>query len=210
MEIRRADAATRPITGRLVPYDEVSLLTPHRKGERIQRGAFASDVQVKSGSLPMFVEHGHSRHEPPVGRSMWLRQQSDGLYGAFRISRTVGGDEALTRAVDGSAVGLSIGFTASVTNIDPEGCVVVVSGRLHECSLVGVAAYMGANIVGDVPILLSWSARVGSSRTATPRSRSVWRRSCARLRSSTSPRSSSAIDTELNTLKSVASELLRA
>src|SRR4051812_17595670 len=118
MQIRRADATTRLITGRLVPYDEVSLLTPHRKGERIRPGAFAYDVRVKSASLPLFVEHNHSRHEPPVGRSMWLREQSDGLYGAFRLSHTVGGDEALTRAVDGSAVGLSIGFSASVTNID--------------------------------------------------------------------------------------------
>ena len=44
MELRSVDEPQRLVVGVVVPYDELTYLTPDPRGERVKRGAFARSI----------------------------------------------------------------------------------------------------------------------------------------------------------------------
>ncbi len=78
----------------------------------------------------------------PLGRAEILREDISGLYGEFRVSKTVAGDEALELVRDGALDGLSIGFEP-VRDLwsEDRSSVGRQEVKLAEVSLVTFAAY---------------------------------------------------------------------
>lgn len=144
MEIRGVDTAERVLEGVVVPYDEVSYLTPDPGGERVMRGAFTKSAAQRGDKIFLFRGHDHSH---PVGKAVKFTDSDDGLHGTFRIRESVLGDEALADLREGYLPGLSVGFTALQRRRAKDGVSEVVEGRLMEVSLVSIGAYEGAQVL---------------------------------------------------------------
>ena len=87
-----ADAASRRITGRLLPFDVAA--TPS-VGPRVM---FASDGEhVPLEDLWLNREHADSE---VLGRAVDVTSTDDGLHAAFQILETGAGSDALVEAVD--------------------------------------------------------------------------------------------------------------
>jgi hypothetical protein len=144
MELRAATVAERTITGVVAPYDEVSYLTPHRKGERVKRGAFAKSIAERSTRIPLFLAHEHGI---PVGLSTLWSDDATGLTASFRVAEGARGDEALEAASDGRLGGLSVGFVPVKQLRGRDGVMEVREGKLMEVSLTALPAYDSAAIL---------------------------------------------------------------
>jgi len=93
----------RQIVGLAVPYGVQ--IRVGRYCETFRPGAFAD-----ADPAPLTATHPRSQSELPIGVSVELRDQPDGLHGVWRISKTALGDEVLELIRDGAVSGLSIGF----------------------------------------------------------------------------------------------------
>lgn len=144
MEIRSVDAAGRTVDGIVVPYDEISYMTPNPDGERVMRGAFTKSAEQRMAKIFLYVGHDHAH---PVGRAMSFEDQGDGLRGSFHIRESTLGDQTLTDVREGYLPGLSIGFRPLQTRRGAAGETEVVEGQLMEVSLVPIAAYDGARVL---------------------------------------------------------------
>jgi hypothetical protein len=82
MELRGADVDGRTVDGCVVPYDEISYLTPNPDGERVLRGAFTKSATQRGSKIFLFRGHDHAH---PVGRAVTFTDEPDGLHGTFRI-----------------------------------------------------------------------------------------------------------------------------
>jgi hypothetical protein len=80
----------------------------------------------------------------PLGRATELREDAAGLWGAFRVSKTTAGDEALELIRDGALDGLSIGFKPIRDGPVVDGLVERLEVALYEVSAVAFPAYAGA------------------------------------------------------------------
>lgn len=144
MEIRGVDTDGRTVDGVVVPYDEISYLTPNPQGERVIRGAFTKSARQRGGKIFLFRGHDHGH---PVGRAVDFRDEPDGLHGSFQIRESVLGDDTLADLRDGYLPGMSVGFRALQTRRGTDGAVEVVEGQLIEVSLVALSAYEGARVL---------------------------------------------------------------
>ena len=141
----RAAGSERIISGICVPYDTPQRIT-NTLTEVFRRGAFAN-VTRAAHRVKMLV--GHDTRALPIGRATLLREDSNGLYGEFRISKTNRGDEILALCEDGALNQLSIGFQPLKDRRMQDGTIERISAHLAEVSLVTFGAYgEAASIVG--------------------------------------------------------------
>jgi hypothetical protein len=93
----------RTLEGIAVPYGTEARIG--RYVEVFARGAFAD-----AGTHPLTATHPRTGADLPIGRSVELREQPDGLHGTWHVSDIELGNEVLTLVRDGVPLGLSVGF----------------------------------------------------------------------------------------------------
>lgn len=141
MELRSVDEPQRLVVGVVVPYDELTYLTPDPRGERVKRGAFARSIAHRGDRIPVFRNHDRSLR---MGVSRSFTESHDGLLGEFRINDGDPGDALLEEARSGYLGGLSAGFIPLDRGRSADGAAEVIEGKLEEVSLVGHPAYAGS------------------------------------------------------------------
>jgi HK97 family phage prohead protease len=132
----------RTIIGRAVPYNEPTDIGPYV--ETFVPDAFAG---VDPSAVPLTATHPRSHDELPIGVAVELRNEPDGLHGAFRVSDVELGNDVLTLVRDGAVTGLSIGFVPDVDRWSQDRTSVErVRARLDHVAVVRSPAYPGARI----------------------------------------------------------------
>jgi HK97 family phage prohead protease len=141
-------AEGRTIYGVIVPYNDTITVNDGRGEyrERFMRGAFKRSIeQTPKKGFQLYANHETRRF--PIGRSVELREEQHGLVGAFAVSQTQGGDEALTLVADGVVRAFSVGFSP-IQERAVDGVVERTEVALREVSLVGMPAYDNAVVAG--------------------------------------------------------------
>lgn len=164
----------RTVVGRAVPYN-VDQVINRSLTERFQEGAFSAQL-VASHRIP-FTRGHMSQGGVLIGKTTKLEERSDGLYGEWRVSRTVTGEETLALLEDGALDQLSIGFrelpggTRRLNGVE-----VRTKAHLIEVSVVMAGAYgegatvesvrelapetpnltAARNVLGSLPLLPNW------------------------------------------------------
>lgn len=151
----RADGGGRTVFGRLVPYESPTSIRDATGAytETFAPGAFSKLVANPSqvGRVKLLAHHDSRTN--PLGRAVELREDSTGLVGAFKISRTAAGDDALELVKDQALTGFSIGFEPVADEWNARRTEVVRrQANLREVSLVNFPAYSDA-LVGGVRAL---------------------------------------------------------
>lgn len=140
----RADGRT--VVGIAVPFGERFEFLPGRAEEVFVRGAFRRTIAERGAQSVKFLGL-HNHQVMPLGRAETLREDTKGLFGEFRVSKTAAGDEALELIRDGALDGLSIGFTPINDKWSADKSLVErLEVKLHEVSAVAFPAYDGARI----------------------------------------------------------------
>jgi HK97 family phage prohead protease len=165
----RSDGDGRTVHGRAVPYDQTAAVAGGK--ERFVMGAFAR--QIAAGNVGAVKLHSsHSSRlagEFPVGKTVHLAEQPDGLHGAWRMYDTPRGDEALQLVRTGEVTGLSIGFKAADggTKRGADGAFERHAAHLDHVVLTGEPVYAGAQVTA----VRSVAHPVGAYRTDLIRAR---------------------------------------
>jgi HK97 family phage prohead protease len=144
----------RTVVGIVVPFDRPASIAG-RYDETFKRGAFTRTI-AERGPARVKLLRSHDTGLLPVGRATLLREDTAGLYGEFRVSSTVAGDEVLTLIRDGALDAFSVGFgpirdawNATRDAVDR------LEVKLYEVSVVSIPAFEGALIAGvrsaDIP-----------------------------------------------------------
>lgn len=145
--VRAADDATqapRSIEGVAVPWDQVISVWGER--ERFERGAFGD---FTGAGAALYVNHGHTRGELPIGRVVASEDRDEGQWFRAELADTERASEAYTLLRDGTLTGLSIGFVpVEVRNDSDElGPITTYTGaQFREVSVVGFPAYSDAAV----------------------------------------------------------------
>ena len=141
----RAGGDGRTIVGIVVPYNLEQRIN-RQLTEVFRPGAFAA-VTRAAHRVKLLV--GHDSNQLPQGRATLLREDSQGLYGEFRVSKTQRGDELLELVADGAVDQFSIGFQPLQDRKRQDGVVERSRAHLAELSLVTFGAYgMAASVAG--------------------------------------------------------------
>ena len=146
----RADGTGRTVYGICCPFDSPADI--HEDGfpvrESFTRGAFAKTISERGPRRVKFLAQ-HNLNMLPIGRAIELREDSHGLFGAFRVSQTQAGDEVLALVADGALDSFSIGFqpVRSRWSRDMKS-VTRVAVKLFEVSCVSFPAFAEAKIDG--------------------------------------------------------------
>jgi HK97 family phage prohead protease len=133
----RAGSDGRTVVGIVVPYNVEQQIT-RSLTEVFIPGAFAA-VTRAAHRVKLLV--GHDANQLPQGRATLLREDANGLYGEFRVSKTQRGDELLELVADGAVDQFSIGFQPLQDRKRANGVVERVRAHLAEVSLVTFGAY---------------------------------------------------------------------
>jgi HK97 family phage prohead protease len=147
LEVRSAGKGGdgRTIEGIAVPYLRRQRIDPTLV-EQFAPGAF--NAQLATPGRVLFTRDHMSQGGQLIGKAIELRNDSAGLWGAFRVSATRDGDDTLALIADGVLSELSVGFRAGRDHIEPDGTVTRVSVDLREVSVVLAGAYgEGASIM---------------------------------------------------------------
>lgn len=149
LEVRRKGDG-RTVTGIAVPYDYPQRIDRNLI-EQFSRGAFGSPEELARGANKVKLARDHL----PMGGSLigvatLLRDESEGLYGEFRVSNTPAGDETLELIKDGALSELSVGFREGRNRKLDGGIVERVSADLREVAVVLQGAYGGMATIGGV------------------------------------------------------------
>jgi HK97 family phage prohead protease len=142
----------RTLVGVALPYGVEAQIVEGRSRyvETFIPGAFAD-----AGTHPLTATHPRTGADLPIGRSVELRDETDGLHGAWHVSDIELGNEVLTLVHDDVPLGLSVGFVDGVSRWNREHTRVQrVTATLDHVAVVRTPAYAGA--------------RVSAVRTATP------------------------------------------
>lgn len=143
----RADGSGRTIHGIVVPFDTVAHVSDDGRrsyDEMFRRGAFTKTLQEQRQPVRLLSQHNSTR---PIGVATEMREDSTGLYGAFKVSKTRDGDDQLELVRDGVLGAFSVGFTP-VKHVSEGDVTVRTEVGLRETSLVTFPAYQGALIAG--------------------------------------------------------------
>jgi hypothetical protein len=133
-----ADAATRRITGRLVPFGEVA--TPTRGPARIE---FAADgTHVPMDTVWLNREHDDAA---VLGRAIDIDVRDDGVWATFDILPTTAGSDALAEAAAGARAGLSVEADIEASE-DRDGTVLVTQSVIFGAALVRRPAFPSAGV----------------------------------------------------------------
>jgi len=140
LEIRSAAKGGdgRTIEGIAVPYGRRQRISADLV-EQFARGAF--NAQLAAAHRVKFAREHPTHGGALIGRAVELRDDAAGLWGAWRVSATQAGDEALELARDGVLDELSVGFIERQNRRLDDGTVERVKAHLVEVSLVMQGAY---------------------------------------------------------------------
>ena len=144
MEIRSVDTAAREMVGMVVPYDEVTYLTPDPNGERVLRGAFSKSIRQKGRKIALLRNHDQTRK---LGNATDWSDGPDGLVGTFKMVDGEHGDLMLEDLRNGCLDSLSVGFRALTAQRGADGVREVKEAMLAEVSVVTIPAYAGAAVL---------------------------------------------------------------
>lgn len=139
----------RTVFGLLMPFGREATVNDGAGPyvESFKRGAFAKTIAERGDKVKLLVNH-QKMQRLPIGRATHLREESGGLYGEFRVSRTVEGEEALTLVNDGVVDSFSVGFQPVSERQVKSGHIERTEVKLIETSLVAFPAYEDALIAG--------------------------------------------------------------
>lgn len=164
----------RTVHGIVVPFGKVARVSDGGPtyDEGFERGAFSKTLRQRGPARVKLLMH-HDRTEP-IGVARELEEQDSGLYGAFRVSETERGDEALTLLRDGVLDSFSVGF-APVQHVKRGRVTWRTEVGLREASLVTFPAYEDALVGGvrslddfDDDEIRELAARFDKLRSTTP------------------------------------------
>jgi HK97 family phage prohead protease len=142
----RADGDGRTLHGRAVPYDQTAALGNGTR-ERFVMGAFARQIAAgQLGQVKLHATHEQRTSDLPIGKTVHLAEQPDGLHGAWRLYDTPRGEEALHLVRTGEVTGLSIGFKALDGRKGADGTWEQVVAHLDHVALTGEPVYAGAQV----------------------------------------------------------------
>jgi HK97 family phage prohead protease len=136
--------APRSIEGVAVPWDQIISVWGER--ERFERGAFGD---FTGAGAALYVNHGHTRGELPIGRVVASEDRDQGQWFRAELADTERASEAYTLLRDGTLTGLSIGFVPVEvrTDTDELGSITTYTGaQFREVSVVGFPAYSDAAV----------------------------------------------------------------
>lgn len=146
----RSDGDGRTIHGLLMPFDRPTRISNTIEGtfvEIFRRGSFARTINEAGRKVRLQVLHDE-RTRLPIGASTVLTEDTDGLRGAFRVSKTRQGDEVLELIRDQALTGFSIGFRSISDRKPKPGVIERIEVALHEVSVVASPAYDDARVAG--------------------------------------------------------------
>jgi HK97 family phage prohead protease len=140
----------RTLVGALLPWGVPAQVVDRGRlvTETFQRGALAGTDPAR---IPLTATHPRDAGTLPIGVTVELEERADAAWGAWRVSKTVLGDEVLELARDGVPLGLSIGFAevAGGTRWSADRQRVTrTRAALDHVAVVRVPAYAGAGVVG--------------------------------------------------------------
>lgn len=101
-------SSQRIIEGIVAPFNKPTKVG--RYTESFGSGAFSKSIAERGDRIKLQREH--SDPPSPIGRAVDWKTDNRYLRGAFKVSKTLAGDEALELAADGTLDSFSIGFQA--------------------------------------------------------------------------------------------------
>lgn len=137
----------RTIEGLAVPFGRPQRIDSTLV-EQFARGAF--NAQLAAAQRVKFSREHMSLGGTLLGRAVELRDDAAGLWGAFRVSNTLAGDETLALVADGALDELSVGFRTRQDRRLSDGTIERVTAHLMEVSLVLAGAYGRGALVSAV------------------------------------------------------------
>jgi HK97 family phage prohead protease len=137
----------RTVEGICVPFGRPQRID-HSLVEQFARGAF--NHQLGAAHRVKFTREHMSLGGTLLGRAVELRDDAAGLWGAFRVSKTLAGDETLALIEDGALDELSVGFRTRQDRRLADGTVERVKADLIEVSSVLAGAYGRGAVVSAV------------------------------------------------------------
>ena len=138
-----ASASTRTITGDIVEYGVVGHTS---LGPTIFVGAGSITAPAPLSKVKMLVQHNTERS---VGFLQDLADDGSKPKATFKVPDGAEGDEALTKAANGTRDSFSVGVHLQEYSFDDEGNLLVHASTLKEVSLVTIPAFENA-LVHDV------------------------------------------------------------
>lgn len=137
----RSSGGQRTIVGIAVPYGVPQRINA-RLTEQFRRGAFAAQINAAHRIVFTRDHYGDGTLGGHIiGKATLLRDDAAGLYGEFRVSRTMVGDETLELVRDNVLTDLSIGFREGQNASLGGGIVERVTAELREVAVVPEGAY---------------------------------------------------------------------
>ncbi len=143
----------RTLTMIVVPYGEIIKVRTktERYSERFERYAFDADLgsrDLEANPVKLILKHRHSDATAAIGKLTAWRDTAEGLQATFEVLDTRAGAEVLTQA-RAWVLQPSVGFIPIATRSEQGGKLRVrTQVKLDEVSLVPIAAYRGARILG--------------------------------------------------------------
>lgn len=144
----RSGGDGRTVHGLAVPYNRPTDIREWGQTykEEFVLGSFARTIAERGNKVKFLEQHDSLK---PLGRATALREDANGLYAEFRVSKTQRGDEMLEMIQDGTIDSFSIGFIPVTDDKRDAGKHVIRREvKLREVSAVTFPAYEGAAITG--------------------------------------------------------------
>lgn len=146
IEVRSA-GGKRELRGIVVPYNAPTRIDASLV-ESFAPGAFRRQLAAPH-RIPLFRDH-QAHGGTLIGRALEFREDAAGLFGAFRVSPTAAGDEALALVQDEALSHWSIGFREGQNRQLSNGTIERRSATLTETALVLQGAYGDLASVSEV------------------------------------------------------------
>lgn len=150
LEIRAAAKGGdgRIIEGIAVPYLRAQRID-HTLVEQFRPGAFSHQLRA-AHRIPFAYNHiGPGQPGEPIGRALELRDDTAGLWGAYRVAATRTGDDVLALVADGVLSQFSIAFRERENFREPDGTITRVRADLRHVAILLEGAYgEGAQVTG--------------------------------------------------------------
>jgi HK97 family phage prohead protease len=137
----------RTVEGIAVPYGQRQRIDDDLI-ESFARGCFAH--QIRAAHRVHFARDHLAHGGTLIGKTVELRDDAAGLWGAWRVSKTPVGEETLTLVADGVLDQLSVGFRSRKDRRDPDGTIVREKADLVEVAVVLQGAYGEGALISGV------------------------------------------------------------
>ena len=152
LEVRTgAGGDGRTLFGRAISYGQALAVPGTDDTERFHAGMF--DDQLRSGhfgAIRFYDSHAaRLAGDQPIGKTVALSEQPDGLHGAWELYQTTRANDALELVRAGEVTGLSIGFKPlGRMQRGPDGTIERTKAHLDHMALTTDPADPGAQVMG--------------------------------------------------------------